>query len=309
MTEYKLGAEIKCRRPAFWFGIAVVGCLIIVSAVFGISKQNESSSHTIDEVPSIKSYAIYKMRTSEKGTSKKNGRYDPNITIYSDRTFDFSYNPMSSYSPHGTYKVENNVLTAVTDDRKYTYVFETVDENVIKFVQNGSSDISAIDERYAIPIEDGAEFELFLSQPINCDEPQISITAPDKKVNYKSVIHKWDGTVYKYSKQDTLEGVMLSSAGGGPVHVSEGEMIEIEFPETVPESYELTAEIMDESGKRVPKESRKTIPITFQNGKGSFIFSKSDMYGWADEKRVGFRLLCQWGKNECEYGFLVYIKE
>lgn len=183
--------------------------------------------------------------------------------------------------PRGTYQIENNVLTA-TSNRTYTYVFEVVDENVLRFVQDASSDVSEIDEQFVIPVLDGAEFELSRSQPVKetwdkQPESKISITTSDRKPNYATIIHKWDGNVYKYDETDVLMWSGMSSFGPGPVYVSE--------------------------------DLRKTIPITFENGKASFVFSKADLDGWANDKKVGYRLLCRWGDNECEFGFVVYIKE
>lgn len=49
-------------------------------------------SVTMGDVPPITSYAIYKVRTSEKSTGQTSGRYTPEITLYSNSTFEFSYN-------------------------------------------------------------------------------------------------------------------------------------------------------------------------------------------------------------------------
>ncbi|MBQ8515278.1 MAG: hypothetical protein IJ496_07760 [Ruminococcus sp.] len=65
---------------------------------------------------------------------------------------------LSSYLCTGSYKISDGRLTAVTDDGKYTYIFEIIDENTLKFLQTESSEIINIDERSAVPAYDGALF-------------------------------------------------------------------------------------------------------------------------------------------------------
>lgn len=73
----------------------------------------------------------------------------------SDKTFMFSYDVMSSYLAVGKYTENNGQLELRTDDGKYHYTFDIVDENTLKFKQKDSSRIKRITGG---GIEDGAEF-------------------------------------------------------------------------------------------------------------------------------------------------------
>jgi len=64
--------------------------------------------------------------------------------------------PLSSYLNTGTIELDGKI-TATTDDGKYTYIFEVVDNDTIRFVQNGSSDIASRLE--GDPLADGTEFK------------------------------------------------------------------------------------------------------------------------------------------------------
>lgn len=103
-------------------------------------------------------HVIYVMDNSE-------GNFDgmplPYISLDKEAgTFVFSYDALSSYLPYGKYEIDYDVLKAVTDDGLYTYVFEVVDDNTLKFRQEGSSEIKLIDENMEAPaVWDGLVFK------------------------------------------------------------------------------------------------------------------------------------------------------
>lgn len=67
----------------------------------------------------------------------------PFITLNADEgTFTFTFDPLSSYLPVGTYTVTEGLLTAKTSDGQYTYNFDVVDEGTLRFNSEGSSDIT-----------------------------------------------------------------------------------------------------------------------------------------------------------------------
>jgi hypothetical protein len=101
--------------------------------------------------------------------SLKNGTYvleqsvketvlSPRITISGDEII-FSYDSLSSYLPIGVYKIEEDLLTMTTNDKKYKYVFE-IDGDKLIFMKNESSKVNLIDERFGIKIKNNAEFKL-----------------------------------------------------------------------------------------------------------------------------------------------------
>lgn len=82
----------------------------------------------------------------------------PAITFnVEEETFIFKYDILSSYFPHGSWALHDEKLVAKTDDNKYTYIFEVVDNDTIRFVQENSSQITAI--KGDTPVVDGAEFK------------------------------------------------------------------------------------------------------------------------------------------------------
>lgn len=82
----------------------------------------------------------------------------PNITFdMQNNQFTFTYDFLSSYLNTGKIKIENKKIIATTDDNKYTYIFKIIDDNTIKFVENGSSKV--VDILGNVVITDGTEFK------------------------------------------------------------------------------------------------------------------------------------------------------
>ena len=85
----------------------------------------------------------------------------PYITLNAENnTFTFTFDPMSSYLPVGTYTVAEGLLTAKTDDGKFTYNFDVVDKNTLRFNSEGSSEITYSNLEVAIlNVGHGTTFE------------------------------------------------------------------------------------------------------------------------------------------------------
>lgn len=82
----------------------------------------------------------------------------PNITFdMQNNQFTFTYDFLSSYLNTGKIKIENKKIIATTDDNKYTYIFKIIDNDTIKFVENGSSKV--VDLVGNVVITDGTEFK------------------------------------------------------------------------------------------------------------------------------------------------------
>lgn len=83
----------------------------------------------------------------------------PTLTLdEKNKIFTFPYDLLSSYLPYGTYEIENDLLTATTEDGEYTYLFKIKDENTLEFIEDGSSEIKFIDNNTDVEIYDGAQF-------------------------------------------------------------------------------------------------------------------------------------------------------
>ncbi|MGL4344666.1 MAG: hypothetical protein ACRCTE_05685 [Cellulosilyticaceae bacterium] len=77
----------------------------------------------------------------------------PTIELREDGGFIFVFSSLSSYIGYGTYEIEENQLKLETDDQKYTYLFDIVDET-LAFDANSSSEITDL-----ATIFDGAIFK------------------------------------------------------------------------------------------------------------------------------------------------------
>ena len=74
-------------------------------------------------------------------TELSNELSPPSITFYDkNKTFTFTYDYASSaLPPSGTFELSNNQIIAITDDANYTYVFDVVDSETIKFVHKATA--------------------------------------------------------------------------------------------------------------------------------------------------------------------------
>jgi hypothetical protein len=89
----------------------------------------------------------------------KDAMIQPTITFdLKENTFDFSYDPLSSYVSYGSIAVDGGMVTAKTEDGTATYRFQIVDNDTIRFVQSGSSPVVTVEGKSPVP--DGTEFHL-----------------------------------------------------------------------------------------------------------------------------------------------------
>ncbi len=121
-----------------------IGCLQYMGKIY-----KKSENHISDKIK------YYSMKTQEDSVVV------PTIQLnVEEKTFCISYDVLSSVITGGTYEIINGVLIAKTDDGQKQYLFEEIDENVLRFIQDGSSKIELTDERIGVRISDGAEFIL-----------------------------------------------------------------------------------------------------------------------------------------------------
>lgn len=73
-------------------------------------------------------------------------------------TFSLMYDPLSSYIASGPYTIKDNIITATTLDKLYTYKFYIVNDIKIKFIKEGSSSTSLIDSSFGTALVDGMTF-------------------------------------------------------------------------------------------------------------------------------------------------------
>lgn len=81
----------------------------------------------------------------------------PSLSLYTDNTFGFSFDVLSSYFSHGTYEIKGDKCYMTTEDGKYTYVFDVVDDGFI-FLEDESSSVELIDPSFGVQVLDGTFF-------------------------------------------------------------------------------------------------------------------------------------------------------
>ena len=97
----------------------------------------------------------------EKKQSDDNEKILPTIFIdINKKEFTFSYDVLSSYFTIGTYEINDNILTATTNDDKYYYTFEVIDKNTLCFLEQESSKITVIDKDFCVIPQNGALFKI-----------------------------------------------------------------------------------------------------------------------------------------------------
>lgn len=80
------------------------------------------------------------------------------VLDWQEGTFQFSYDVLSSYLASGTFSENGDQLELVTEDGKKRYLFAVSDADTLRFVEDGSSDISLIDKGIGVEFSDGALF-------------------------------------------------------------------------------------------------------------------------------------------------------
>ncbi|SDZ15055.1 alpha/beta fold hydrolase [Tindallia californiensis] len=110
-----------------------------------------ASCNESEDIPTVKN-GTYVMEhgASEEGIS-------PQVTI-SDDLISFSYDLLSSYFPVGTYEIEKQHLTMMTDDKLYRYTFQ-IDGDTLIFLADESSTIKLTNDKIGIAVADQAKFK------------------------------------------------------------------------------------------------------------------------------------------------------
>ncbi len=147
------------------FKVVMSLCVAIwgMTAFIGCSKNEPNlvppSKSVIDDIPQ-KVEVPRGLKCYYMVVNGQQEREIPNLTLFSDGTFGFSYDALSSYYAVGDYEVKDDKLIVSTEDGKYHYTFKKDDDNQYIFIADESSDVSLINKRMGVPIEDGAIFKL-----------------------------------------------------------------------------------------------------------------------------------------------------
>lgn len=142
--------------------------------------------------------------------------------------------------------------------------------------------------------------------------PELSVTTGDKKIGYVVGLNRWNDV--SYNSENPFHTIMKKDSGIEVPYIKLGEAFQINFKGNAPDSFELKDYLLKENGdaKYTGKEVKK-IPVSLTVGKGTFKLEpngaellSSDSRDYEPGKTIrGFKLICRFGNNECEYGFII----
>lgn len=139
--------------------------------------------------------------------------------------------------------------------------------------------------------------------------PEITIKVGETNINYIIGLSTWDGE--DYDREDTFNTIIKNDYESLP-YIKLFSKIKFYFDEKViPEKMVIYEYVLDGNGKS--EYVNREVLFNMDNGNGSFILDtqieklvSSDSIDDVPDATVrGFRLICTWGKNECEYAFII----
>ena len=144
------------------------------------------------------------------------------------------------------------------------------------------------------------------------EPPEIKIIAGNSEMAYVVEKITWNGE--KIEEEDRFISLMQNQTVTDLAYIKLNETMQFEFDGKAPDSLSLTDQILNQDGsvKYTEKETR-TVSLQEKNGgwectlgvnPAVHLSSNSADYEAGATIR-GFRLLCVWGKNECEYVFIL----
>ena len=147
------------------------------------------------------------------------------------------------------------------------------------------------------------------------EPPEITVKSGDAEIFWTVGKNKWDGNIY--DRADNFQSQQERILNRAMPYVKNGEKISISFGNTKPDSVELSEIILNERGE--PKWRTGEHPMEYNvsvaplSGKCSFIVKQnfatafSSFSGdYAPGNTIkGYKMVCRWGDNECEYAFVI----
>jgi hypothetical protein len=146
------------------------------------------------------------------------------------------------------------------------------------------------------------------------EPPAITVKSGQYSIDWTVGKNKWNGAVY--DRLDVFQDLMprYRSVSNLP-YVKNGELITIAINGTVPDSVTLTEHILSSNGNRKYNIDGMTYDVSFGilNRVGTFTLTPNYATGLSSfsgdyepgNTIKGYSLICTWGNNECEYGFII----
>lgn len=150
----------------------------------------------------------------------------------------------------------------------------------------------------------------YTSQKSPKEPPELVITIGDKEVEYVTSKNKWDGEIY--DREDTFKSILKKGSGIEIPYIEIGKTAVINFKNYPPSQFTVSDILIDKNGNQMYSNKEIiSIPIKLKDGKCSFEIKKhwasalSSTYVENKTDIRGFRMIASWGKNECEYAFII----
>lgn len=133
--KYQKNSHIKIA-----VGLAMIAIVTVACAA--------DTNLTIDEntEENVKEVDLCGMYITEYDSIEGLDGLGPSLYLAQDNRFVFTYNILSSYLGVGIYSMENQIVTANTDDGKYTYVFHILEDGSLLFDVDKSAEVLVIKE-------------------------------------------------------------------------------------------------------------------------------------------------------------------
>ena len=147
------------------------------------------------------------------------------------------------------------------------------------------------------------------------EPPEITIKSGSTEIFYVVGKNIWNGAVY--DRENTFIAQKERIFNRDMPYIKNGAKITVSFGGNKPDSINLSEIILDEHGnaKWRTDEHAKTYEVDFPPFGGTGTFTIEPNYATtlsshsADHEAgntiKGYRMVCSWGKNECEYAFVI----
>lgn len=153
-----------------------------------------------------------------------------------------------------------------------------------------------------------------MNRSVAANEPSsITIQSGNTEIPYVVDKNKWGNAIYDHI--DGFETILSDITVSQLVHVQNGEDITIRFHDTAPDSATLSEFILNNDGTQKYRMQDMTYEIHFDNAEHTGKFTIEPNYitlasSYLEDYEPGntikgYRLICSWGNNECEYSFVI----
>jgi hypothetical protein len=96
-----------------------------ISSIASVDSYISSTHHPDSGTVNANLIRTYVFKESEDFTKSAS------VSLFDNGKFSFTFSPISSYIGFGQYEIDKDRLTLNTDDGKFTYVFDMVDDTLV----------------------------------------------------------------------------------------------------------------------------------------------------------------------------------